>query len=275
MTDLYCVFGNPVAHSKSPVIHAAFAELTGQALRYEARLAPVEDFAGSLQAFLAEGGRGCNVTVPFKEQAWALAEVRSPRAEKAGAVNTLLLGKDGRLHGDNTDGVGLVRDLVQNAGVTLAGKRVLVLGAGGAVRGVLGPLLAEKPATLVVANRTAAKADALAALFADEGPVSGSGFDGLAGQSFDIVINGTSASLQGDLPPLPEGVLAPGAFAYDMMYGAAPTVFLQWAAAHGAQIRDGLGMLVEQAAEAFWVWRHVRPSTAGVLAGLRAALPKA
>lgn len=275
MTDLYCVFGNPVAHSKSPVIHAAFAELTGQALRYEARLAPVEDFAGSLQAFLAEGGRGCNITVPFKEQAWALAEVRSPRAEKAGAVNTLLLGKDGRLHGDNTDGVGLVRDLVQNAGVTLAGKRVLVLGAGGAVRGVLGPLLAEKPATLVVANRTAAKADALAALFADEGPVSGSGFDGLAGQSFDVVINGTSASLQGDLPPLPEGVLAPGAFAYDMMYGAAPTVFLQWAAAHGAQIRDGLGMLVEQAAEAFWVWRHVRPSTAGVLAGLRAALPKA
>lgn len=275
MTDLYCVFGNPVAHSKSPVIHAAFAELTGQALRYEARLAPVEDFAGSLQAFLAEGGRGCNVTVPFKEQAWALAEVRSPRAEKAGAVNTLLLGKDGRLHGDNTDGVGLVRDLVQNAGVTLAGKRVLVLGAGGAVRGVLGPLLAEKPATLVVANRTAAKADALAALFADEGPVSGSGFEGLAGQSFDVVINGTSASLQGDLPPLPEGVLAPGAFAYDMMYGAAPTVFLQWAAAHGAQIRDGLGMLVEQAAEAFWVWRHVRPSTAGVLAGLRAALPKA
>lgn len=275
MTDLYCVFGNPVAHSKSPVIHAAFAELTGQALRYEARLAPVEDFAGSLQAFLAEGGRGCNITVPFKEQAWALAEVRSPRAEKAGAVNTLLLGKDGRLHGDNTDGVGLVRDLVQNAGVTLAGKRVLVLGAGGAVRGVLGPLLAEKPATLVVANRTAAKADALAALFADEGPVSGSGFEGLAGQSFDVVINGTSASLQGDLPPLPEGVLAPGAFAYDMMYGAAPTVFLQWAAAHGAQIRDGLGMLVEQAAEAFWVWRHVRPSTAGVLAGLRAALPKA
>lgn len=272
MTDLYCVFGNPVAHSKSPVIHAAFARLAGHALRYEARLAPADDFAGSLGAFLAEGGKGCNITVPFKEQAWALAAVRSRRAEKAGAVNTLLSGKDGRLYGDNTDGVGLVRDLVQNAGVALAGKRVLVLGAGGAVRGVLSPLLAEKPERLVVANRTASKAEALAALFADEGAISGTGFTGLAGQQFDVVINGTSASLQGDLPPLPADVLAPGAFAYDMMYGAQPTVFLQWAAAHGAHTRDGLGMLVEQAAEAFFIWRNVRPPTAGVLAELRAAL---
>lgn len=272
MTDLYCVFGNPVAHSKSPVIHAAFARLTGHALRYEARLAPADDFAGSLGAFLAEGGKGCNITVPFKEQAWALAAVRSRRAEKAGAVNTLLSGKDGRLYGDNTDGVGLVRDLVQNAGVLLAGKRVLVLGAGGAVRGVLSPLLAEKPACLVVANRTAGKAEALAALFADEGVIRGTGFTGLSGQQFDVVINGTSASLQGDLPPLPAEVLAPGAFAYDMMYGAQPTVFLQWAAAHGADTRDGLGMLVEQAAEAFFIWRNVRPPTAGVLAELRAAL---
>ena len=206
MTDLYCVFGNPVAHSKSPVIHASFAELTGQALRYEARLAPLEDFAGSLRAFFSEGGKGCNVTVPFKEQAWALAEVRSPRAEKAGAVNTLLWGKDGRLYGDNTDGVGLVRDLLHNAGVILAGKRVLVLGAGGAVRGVLGSLLAQQPALLVVANRTATKAEALADLFADEGRISGCGFEALAGSQFDVVINGTSASLQGDLPPLPDGL---------------------------------------------------------------------
>lgn len=272
MTDLYCVFGNPVAHSKSPVIHAKFAELTGHDIRYEANLAPVDDFAGSLQAFLTDGGRGCNVTVPFKEQAWALAAVRSARAEKAGAVNTLLLGKDGRLYGDNTDGVGLVRDLVQNAGVMLAGKRVLVLGAGGAVRGVLSPLLAEKPAELVVVNRTAAKAEALAALFADEGPVHGTGFAGLDDMTFDVVINGTSASLQGDLPPLPARVLAPGALVYDMMYGAQPTVFLQWAAAHGAQTRDGLGMLVEQAAEAFFLWRQVRPPTAPVLNALRAAL---
>lgn len=271
MTDHYCVFGNPVAHSKSPVIHAAFAKLTGQDMIYAACLAPLEGFANSLDAFLAEGGRGCNVTVPFKEQAWALAEVRSPRAEKAGAVNTLLPGKDGRLYGDNTDGVGLVRDL-KNAGVTLADKRVLVLGAGGAVRGVLSPLLAQKPARLVVANRTAARAEALAAVFADEGVISGTGFEGLAGQQFDVVINGTSASLQGDLPPLPDEVLAPGAFAYDMMYGAQPTVFLQWAAVRGAQTRDGLGMLVEQAAEAFFIWRHVRPPTATVLAEMRAGL---
>lgn len=272
MTDLYCVFGNPVAHSKSPVIHAEFARLIGHDIRYEARLAPVDDFVGSLQALLAEGGKGCNVTVPFKEQAWALAEVRSPRAAKAGAVNTLLPGKDGRLYGDNTDGVGLVRDLVGNAGIGLSGKRVLVLGAGGAVRGVLSPLLAEKPAVLVVANRTAAKAEALAALFTDEGVISGCGFEALADRQFDVVINGTSASLQGDLPPLPEGILAPGAFAYDMMYGAEPTVFLRWAMAQGAQTRDGLGMLVEQAAEAFFLWRHVRPPTAEVLAELRAAL---
>lgn len=272
MTDFYCVFGNPVAHSKSPVIHAAFAELTGQVIRYEARLAPLEDFAGSLRAFRGEGGRGCNITVPFKEQAWALAEVRSPRAEKAGAVNTLLWGKDDRLYGDNTDGVGLVRDLRQNAGVALAGKRVLVLGAGGAVRGVLSPLLAEQPAQVVVANRTAARAETLAALFADEGVVTACGFEALAGRQFDVVINGTSASLQGDLPPLPDGMLAPGALAYDMMYGAEPTVFLRWAAQQGAATRDGLGMLVEQAAEAFFLWRQVRPSTAPVLAALRAAL---
>jgi shikimate dehydrogenase len=272
MTDRYCVFGNPVAHSKSPTIHAAFARLTGQDIGYEARLAPLDDFASSLRDWFAQGGKGCNVTVPFKEQAWALAEVRSARAEKAGAVNTLLRGKDGRLYADNTDGVGLVRDLVQNAGATLHGKRVLVLGAGGAVRGVLSPLLAEKPAQLVVANRTAAKAEALAALFADEGAVRGCGFEALAGLSFDVVINGTSASLQGDLLPLPDNVLAPHALAYDMMYGAVPTVFLQWAAARGAHTRDGLGMLVEQAAEAFFLWRHVRPPTAEVLVQLRLAL---
>lgn len=270
--ERYCVFGNPVAHSKSPRIHSEFARLTDQAMSYEARLAPLDGFAGALQAFLSEGGRGCNVTVPFKEEAWRLAQVRSPRAEKAGAVNTLLPGKDGRLYGDNTDGVGLVRDLVRNAGVSLRGRHVLVLGAGGAVRGVLSPLLAEKPAALVVANRTVEKAALLARLFADEGPVTACSFEALAGQSFDVVINGTSASLQGDLPPLPDGLFAPGALAYDMMYGAAPTVFLRWAATQGAQTRDGLGMLVEQAAEAFFLWRQQRPDTAPVLAGMRAAL---
>lgn len=272
MMERYCVFGNPVAHSKSPFIHGEFARLTGQALSYEARLAPLEGFAPALQAFLMEGGRGCNVTVPFKEEAWRLAEVRSPRAEKAGAVNTLLPGKDGRLYGDNTDGVGLVRDLVQNAGYALAGRRVLVLGAGGAVRGVLGPLLAGKPARLVVANRTLEKAMALASLFRDEGPVEACSSDALAGQSFDLVVNGTSASLQGECLALPAGLLARDALVVDMMYGAAPTPFLAWAAAEGAATRDGLGMLVEQAAEAFFLWRQVRPPTAPVLADLRARL---
>lgn len=266
--ERYCVFGNPVAHSKSPRIHREFARLTGQVLSYTAELAPLNGFETAVRHFFADGGSGCNITVPFKEQAWALAEVRSVRAEKAGAVNTLLCGKDGRLYGDNTDGIGLVRDL-SRAEVTIARRRVLVLGAGGAVRGVLGPLLAEKPGSLVIANRTREKAEQLAALFADEGPVSAASFADLAGQSFDLVINGTSASLQGELPPLPADLLASDSQAYDMMYGAEPTVFLRWARQQGAQTRDGLGMLVEQAAEAFFLWRQLRPDTAAVLAQLR------
>lgn len=269
--ERYCVFGNPVAHSKSPRIHREFARLTGQSLSYTAELAPLDGFAPALRDFFAGGGRGCNVTVPFKEEAWRLAGVRSVRAEKAGAVNTMLQGKDGRLYGDNTDGVGLVRDLY-NAAIAVAGRRVLVLGAGGAVRGVLGPLLAEKPASLVMANRSPEKAQQLAALFAGEGPVSACTFAELAGQTFDLVINGTSASLQGELPPLPAGLLSAHSHAYDMMYGAKPTVFLRWAQGQGAQTRDGLGMLVEQAAEAFFLWREVRPATREVLAQLRREL---
>lgn len=274
MTDLYCVFGNPVAHSKSPRIHAEFARLTGQDMHYETRLAPLDDFAASLRRFFAAGGKGCNITVPFKEEAWRLATLHSHRAEKAGAVNTLLQGKDGRLYGDNTDGVGLVRDLRGNAGYSLQGRRVLVLGAGGAVRGILSPLLAEHTKEVVVANRTVEKAEQLALLFRDEGTIRASAFADLRGETFDLVINGTSASLQGDLPPLPAGMLAPHALAYDMMYGAEPTVFLQWAAEQGAAIRDGLGMLVEQAAEAFFLWRQLRPPTAPVLTTLRAELVK-
>lgn len=270
--DRYCVFGNPVAHSKSPRIHAAFARLTGQDLVYDACLAAKDGFAHAVRHFFAAGGRGCNVTVPFKEEAWQLSEMRSARAEKAGAVNTLFTDAQGRLHGDNTDGTGLVRDLVQNAGWTIRGQRVLVLGAGGAVRGVLGPLLCEQPLRLVIANRTLEKAEQLATLFAGEGRISASSFEALVGQEFDLVINGTSASLQGDLPPLPPSVLAPSAKAYDMMYGAAPTVFLRWAADHGADIRDGLGMLVEQAAEAFSLWRGVTPATRQVLDALREEL---
>jgi shikimate dehydrogenase len=265
MTDRYAVFGNPIAHSKSPLIHAEFARQTGQDLAYEAILAPLDDFAGALQAFRGRGGRGANVTVPFKEQAHALADRLSARAEAAGAVNTLTFG-DGTVLGDNTDGVGLVNDLADNLGVALAGARVLLLGAGGAARGVVLPLLERGPARLLIANRTAAKARELADRFGCQG----CGFDELAEQSFDLVINATSASLAGDAPPLPEGIYAPGALAYDMMYGR-ETPFMAAARAAGARVADGLGMLVEQAAEAFCVWRGVRPDTAPVIAMLREA----
>jgi len=270
MSDRYCVFGHPIGHSKSPRIHAAFAEQTGEAMTYEAIEAPRDDFAGAWRAFAAAGGRGANVTVPFKEDAFRLAEALSPRARRAGAVNTLWLDDDGRLHGDTTDGVGLVRDLEAHA-APLAGARILVLGAGGAVRGVLEPLLAAQPASLTIANRTAARAEALAADFADLGDVRGGGFADVAGP-FDLVVNGTSASLAGELPPLPDALFADGALAYDMMYGAEPTVFLQWAAQRGARTVDGLGMLVEQAAESFFLWRHTRPDTAPVREMLRQAL---
>jgi len=269
MTDRYAVVGNPVAHSKSPLIHAAFARQTGQDMSYTTLLAPLDGFVDAVTTFFAGGGKGLNITVPFKEEAWALAAVRSPRADKAGAVNTLLMGKDGRLYGDNTDGAGLLRDLQDNHGVTLAGRRVLVLGAGGAVRGVLGPLLAALPAAVVVSNRTAARTKALLELFAGTGLLAATDFAGLAGQQFDVVINGTSASLSGAMLDLPPGILAPGASAYDMVYGK-DTPFLQWARAQGAATCcDGLGMLVEQAAEAFFIWRQLRPETAPVLQALR------
>ncbi|AHL73599.1 shikimate dehydrogenase [Stutzerimonas stutzeri] len=269
--DRYGVFGNPIGHSKSPQIHRLFAEQTGQALGYEPLLAPLDDFAGFALAFF-EDGLGANVTVPFKEQAYRLADRLTERARRAGAVNTLKKLEDGVLLGDNTDGVGLVRDLLDNAGVVLKGKRILLLGAGGAVRGVLEPLLGQRPAALVIANRTLSKAELLAGEFAGLGPVSASAFDQLQ-DPFDVIINGTSASLGGDLPPLADSVIGPGVtFCYDMMYGAAPTPFCHWAANLGAQTRDGLGMLVEQAAAAFELWRGVRPTSAPVLAQLRRQL---
>lgn len=271
MTDRYAVFGNPVAHSRSPDIHARFAAATGQDLVYHRQLVPLDGFAAAARDFFAAGGQGLNVTVPFKEEAFAFAETLSPRARRAGAVNTLAL-RDGGVLGDNTDGVGLVRDIRVNLGWTVAAQRVLVLGAGGAVRGVLAPLLAEGPARLVIANRTVARAVELATAFADLGSIVGGGFDELHGQAFDLVINATSASLAGHLPPLPEGLLAPGARCYDMMYGSEPTVFLGWASNRGAMVSDGLGMLVEQAAEAFLLWRGIRPETAPVVAWLRASL---
>ena len=272
--DAYCVFGNPIAHSKSPAIHAAFAQQTGEAIVYERRLAPLDGFALAARGFAAEGGKGANVTVPFKLDACALATELTPRAKAAGAVNTLRFDGDVIL-GDNTDGAGLVADIVRNAGVAIRGKRVLLLGAGGAARGVVLPLLQERPQELFIANRTVATAQALVAQFQEAGQgvdgLRAGGFEQPEGQ-FDIVINATSASLAGDLPPVPTTVFGSHTLALDMMYGAAPTVFMDFAAGNGAQVRDGLGMLVEQAAEAFFVWRGVRPDTQQLLALLRGAL---
>ncbi|MPQ59407.1 shikimate dehydrogenase [Duganella sp. FT27W] len=271
--DRYCVFGNPIAHSKSPDIHAAYAAQTGHAVQYEKRLAPVDGFAAAVHAFIAEGGKGANVTVPFKLEAVKVANALTIRAQAAGAVNTLHFTEDGII-GDNTDGAGLVADIVGNAGMQIGGRRVLLLGAGGAARGVVLPILEHRPAQLVIANRTVATAQALADQFAalgGDGVVSACGYLEIDG-AFDLVINATAASLSSELPPVPATVFAPGALALDMMYGKEPTVFLQFAASHGAAVRDGLGMLVEQAAEAFAVWRGVHPDTAPVLQSLRAQL---
>lgn len=270
--DRYGVFGNPIGHSKSPLIHRLFAEQTGQQMSYEALLAPLDDFDDYARAFFAEG-RGANVTVPFKEQAFALADSLTERARRAGAVNTLKKLDDGSLLGDNTDGAGLVRDLTVNAGIELRGKRILLLGAGGAVRGILEPFLAQQSQSLVIANRTVDKAEQLARQFADLGPVVASGFDWIDAP-VDLIVNGTSASLAGQLPPIAASLIRPGhTCCYDMMYGAGPTAFNRWAAEQGAaRTLDGLGMLVEQAVEAFHLWRGVRPDSAPILAELRRQL---
>jgi shikimate dehydrogenase len=273
MTDLYAVFGNPVAHSRSPQIHAMFAAQCGEQIRYERILAPLNDFPGSVRQFVRHGGRGFNVTLPFKEKAWRMARRRTARAEKAGAVNTVTVQDDGFLAGDNTDGVGLVRDITKNLGWPLRGQRLLVIGAGGAVRGVLSPLLAEQPALLVVVNRTADKATKLADLFAADGAISGGGFDLLAGERpFDLIINGSSASIAGTVPAIAPQTIGAQTRTYDMMYGRNETAFNRWAREQGAGAgSDGLGMLVEQAAEAFFVWRGKRPDTAPVIAAMREA----
>ncbi|TDQ38221.1 shikimate dehydrogenase [Thiopseudomonas denitrificans] len=265
----YAVFGNPIAHSQSPFIHRMFAEQTGLQLTYEALLAPLDDFAGSLQQFFTSDGCGCNVTVPFKEQAFALADELSGRARRAGAVNTLIKLDNGRIRGDNTDGAGLVSDLLQN-NVPLAGQRILLLGAGGAARGVLEPLLAQQPAELAIANRTVEKAEQLASEFADLGPVVACGFDWID-TPVDLIINATSASLHGELPPLAPTLVKPAqTVCYDMMYGKDITAFNRWAQEQGAgRTLDGLGMLVGQAAEAFSVWTGQRPDTAPVMQALR------
>ena len=272
--DRYAVIGHPVAHSKSPHIHAAFAAQTGQNLTYERLLAPLNGFVATVMGFIEQGGKGLNVTLPFKLEAHALADMLTERACAAGAVNTLNI-VNGLILGDNTDGVGLVVDIECNAGLPLRGKKVLLLGAGGAARGAVLPLLQAGPATLTIANRTSAKADALAREFAASANVPANicacDFSALRGR-FDLVINATSASLGGELPPILPELFGSATLAYDMMYGKEPTVFMRFAARHDAATRDGLGMLVEQAAESFLLWRGVRPDTAPVYAELRASM---
>ncbi len=274
MTDRYAVVGNPVAHSRSPAIHAMFAEQTSQALRYERLLSPLDAFESTLRAFAASGARGCNVTVPFKFEAFALAAKRTERAQLAGAVNTLRFDEAavGGWAGDNTDGAGLVNDIERNAGRPLAGQQVLLVGAGGAAAGVLGSLIAAGPACITVVNRSLDKAQALVASHASLGVplLAATLVDAPAAQ--DVVVNATSSSLSGAASPVDGRVLKPATLALDMMYGPKAQAFLDWAARHGAEPRDGLGMLVEQAAEAFFFWRGVRPDTAPVLAALRSEL---
>lgn len=272
MTDFYAVVGNPIAHSKSPKIHFQFSQQTGQDMLYTAELIELGQFDEKVRAFFAEKGSGINVTVPFKEDAFRFADKHTERALRAGAVNTLKKLEDGTILADNTDGVGLVRDLMVNHGIELKNQRILIVGAGGAVRGVLQPLLEQGPAEIVIANRTVSKAEQLAADFSELGNLSACGFAEVQG-SFSIIINGTSASLSGELPPLPSSIFQENSITYDMMYGSGLTVFNQWAQDHGVQKTiDGLGMLVEQAAEAFVLWRGERPDTKEVEESLRREL---
>ena len=261
MTDHYAVIGNPISHSKSPLIHTEFAKQTGQDLDYIAKEIPLDDLAAGLKQLQADGFKGINITVPFKEQAWQIVINKSKHATRAGAINTIVFNDDGSLYGDNTDGIGLCRDLVDNHQIELKGKRILLLGAGGAARGVIEPLLKFQPSELVIANRTASKAKDLSQLFADFGNVQGGGFGDLSG-SFDVIINATAASLNGEVPPLPDSVLNDNSSCYDMMYSDSDTAFISWAKQHGVnKAIDGLGMLIEQAAEAFRLWRGVKPDT--------------
>ncbi|MDH2918144.1 MAG: shikimate dehydrogenase [Sideroxydans sp.] len=266
MTDRYAVIGNPINHSKSPLIHQMFAAQTGEDMSYEKIAAPLDGFAATIQRLRNEGYKGCNVTVPFKFEAFELASEKQPRAVTARAANTLVFAAE-QIIADNTDGAGLVRDIEQNLNVSLRGKRVLLMGAGGAAYGVALPLLMTGCALSVV-NRTVVKAQQLAANFAPHGNIKAYAYEDLTGLPFDVIINATSSGLSDELAPLPAS-FAPHALAYDMMYGRA-TPFMQFAKQHGAQVADGLGMLVEQAAEAFFIWRGVRPATAPVIAALRA-----
>lgn len=277
--DEYAVMGNPIAHSKSPAIHSEFARQTRQSIRYRAIQVDPGGFDQAVGNFFASGGKGLNITVPFKQEAWKLVDQLSERARLAGAVNTIKPETDGKLLGDNTDGIGLVRDLKNNLSVDLSNQRILLLGAGGAARGVLSPLLEEQPQQLLIANRTGSRATELAEQFYKSAHkkdlIQGTGFDELEGEIFDIVINATSASLGGELPAIPAETVGKACMVYDMMYGKELTPFLVWAQKQGAQqISDGLGMLVEQAAESFYIWRKVKPETQPVIQLIRENLKR-
>ncbi|HHG3405231.1 TPA: shikimate dehydrogenase [Vibrio parahaemolyticus] len=266
--DRYAVFGNPIGHSKSPFIHTLFARQTNQSLTYTAECAPVGGFIEAAKAFFADGGKGCNVTLPFKEDAYQFASRLTERAQLAGAVNTLKKLDDGEIIGDNTDGAGLVQDLLQHQ-VVLEGARILIIGAGGAARGVIKPLLDQKPTSLTITNRTFSKAEELAELFSAYGPVTAKEMNIIA-EEFDVIINSTSASLSGELPAISSSVFTANSTSYDMMYGKGDTTFNQWAKQHGAaHAYDGLGMLVGQAAESFMLWRGLRPGAKQILRELR------
>lgn len=269
----YAVMGNPINHSKSPQIHTTFAQQTGQNIEYTAIHVDVGGFNQAVSHFQAHGGKGLNVTVPFKLDAWKLSDSLSSRAERAGAVNTLILNQDSSIHGDNTDGIGLVNDIMDHLSWPLAQQRVLILGAGGASRGVIGPIIDKKPASLFIANRTASKAIELAGLFSDmysSVNIDAGGYETLTGQQFDVIINATAASLQGEVPPLPDNLLASPGYCYDMMYADKQTAFMLWAEQYGAEnISDGLGMLVGQAAESFYIWRNVKPEVGKVIQSIR------
>ncbi|WP_096527713.1 shikimate dehydrogenase [Candidatus Nitrosoglobus terrae] len=270
MPDHYAVMGNPIAHSKSPQIHTMFAYQTNQNLIYTPILVEVGKFEEAITVFHNQGGKGLNITIPFKNQAWSLMDKCSSEAQRAKAVNTIAIKEDGSLFGYNTDGIGLVRDLTQNHGKRISGQRLLLLGAGGAASGVIEALLSEKPSHLAVINRTSAKAIELAARFSPFGTIIGGGHELLENNSFDLIINATASSLHGEVPQLPPRILNPNSWVYDMMYGNESTAFIKWGQIQGAEhCLDGLGMLVEQAAESFFIWRKIRPNTAPIITQLR------
>jgi shikimate dehydrogenase len=267
----YAVIGHPIAHSKSPIIHQLFAEQTGEAISYEAIDVPPDELDDAIRTFFADGGHGLNVTVPHKTDVMALMDKLTPQAKLAGAVNTITRLPDGTLEGDNTDGIGLITDLRDNLHIELMDSSILVLGAGGATRGIIPPLLEQIPAELVIANRTVGKARSIANTFADLGHLNACGFEDLADRNFNLIVNATSAGLQGELPPFPDSIIGPDTICYDLAYSMRDTPFIAWTKKQGCtRTHQGWGMLVEQAAESFFIWRGVRPETNSV----RAQLPK-